>query len=119
MTLDICQFSGISISHSIPEGFSLIDALKFSFLSVQSLTDEEIKLSKNYRNELCKIDNYYLLLSCIDSGAEVYNDLENFTVYNISLESDNLDENFGIFSNGMLIESCGINYLKKYMQLKV
>ena len=86
---------------------------------VESLTDEEIKLSKNYRNELCKIDNYYLLLSCIDSGAEVYNDLENFTVYNISLESDNLDENFGIFSNGMLIESCGINYLKKYMQLKV
>lgn len=49
-------------------------------------------------------------------GSKEYEEYGEFTVYNISLESDDPDINYAIYANSVLVETCQISIIKK-MQL--
>jgi hypothetical protein len=61
------------------------------------------------------IHDKYLLLSCLDERAEVYKEKGKYSIYHIALENEDEDSNYGIYANGLLVESCSkhnINYFK-------
>ena len=51
-------------------------------------------------------DNKYKLPSCIDNRASVYEKQGNHTIYHLALENANPHGSYGIFANGMVVESC-------------
>ena len=57
-------------------------------------------------------DNNYRLIACIDDKAEPYMIEGVFNIWHLALDNDNLYMNYGIYANGLLVESCPINYLK-------
>jgi hypothetical protein len=55
----------------------------------------------------------YRLPACIDDRASVYEIPGDYTIYHIALENDNYYWNYGIYANGLLVESCSKRYLKE------
>ena len=82
---------------------------------VDTLSDDEIIQTKKYWDEPKMIDDKYLLLVGIDKNAELYEKNGNMNLYHISLECEDIHRSFGIYANGILVESCSIDYLAKTM----
>ena len=59
-------------------------------------------------------DNKYRLPLCIDERATPYTNEGIYTVYHFSLENDNDSLNYGIYANGLLVESCSTGYLRDH-----
>lgn len=84
---------------------------------VDNLTEEEKNSTNKYMGFLPLTDNKYRLLTFLNINAEPYLSSGVFTVYHIALENINKEGNYGIFANGIIVESCSINYIKSYMTI--
>jgi hypothetical protein len=58
-------------------------------------------------------DNKYRLPACVDDRASVYDKQGTYTIYHFALENDNYYSNYGIYANGLLVETCSKRYLKE------
>jgi sugar lactone lactonase YvrE len=67
--------------------------------------ENEAKFTK----ETPKIEDKYLLLACVSTDFTKVETTEEFTYYHFVLESDNYDEHFGVWANGILSESTSKN----------
>ena len=56
-------------------------------------------------------DNHYRLPACVDRRAEVYPVSGKFNVYHIALENSDYYMNYGVYANGLLVESTSKRYL--------
>jgi hypothetical protein len=57
-------------------------------------------------------DNRYRLPACIDKRAEIYDKSGHFEIYHFALENDDRYMNYGIYANGLLVETCSKRYLE-------
>jgi hypothetical protein len=80
---------------------------------VDKLNDDEMKLTIEKLGEVYVTDNKYRLIACIDSRAIPYDVAGEYNIYHIALENDNYFYNYGIYANGLLVESCSKRYLKE------
>jgi hypothetical protein len=73
---------------------------------------EKVKTQK----ELGKIyvtDGKYRLPACADNKANLFKTPGLYTIYHIALEHDDYYMNYGIYANGLLVESCSKRFLKE------
>jgi hypothetical protein len=64
-------------------------------------------------------DDKYRLPACADDRASVYETSGNYTIYHLALENDDYYFNYGIYANGLLVESCSKRYLKELSNMIV
>ena len=64
-------------------------------------------------------DNKYRLPACVDERMKVYDQKGQFTVYHIALENNDYYTNYGIYANGLLVETCSKRYLKEISNLHI
>jgi len=62
-------------------------------------------------------DNKYRLPACADEKSEPFDKEGEFTIYHIALENENYYSNYGIYANGLLVESCSKRYLKELSKM--
>jgi hypothetical protein len=55
----------------------------------------------------------YRLPACLDERASVYETEGNYTIYHFALEHENYYCNYGVYANGLLVETCSKRYLKE------
>jgi hypothetical protein len=65
-----------------------------------------------FGGKLYTTDDKYRLLSYVDQRSVPHNEEGNFTVYHLALENEDDITNYGIYANGLLVESCSKNGLK-------
>jgi hypothetical protein len=58
-------------------------------------------------------DNKYRLPACADERATVYEIPGTYTIYHLALENNDYYMNYGIYANGLLVETCSKRYLKE------
>ena len=58
-------------------------------------------------------DDKYRLAACVDERASVYDNPCNCTIYHFALENESIYRKYGIYSNGLLVESCDIYYMNE------
>ena len=58
-------------------------------------------------------DNKYRLPTCLDDRSSVYDTPGTYTIYHLALENENYYGNYGIYANGLLVETCSNRYLKE------
>ena len=58
-------------------------------------------------------DNKYRLAACADPRALIYEIPGTYTIYHFALKNDNYYMNYGIYANGLLVETCSKRYLKE------
>ena len=85
---------------------------------VDDLGDYAEKNNKLF-SKIPKIDDKFLLLSSISNEFEKIENTNLYTYYHLVLESENDDDNFGIWANGILSEATSKNNFieKKYIEI--
>lgn len=61
----------------------------------------------------------YRLPACVDLRAQIYNKEGHFVIYHLALDNDDYYKNYGVYANGLLVESCSKRYLKERSKMKL
>ena len=72
---------------------------------VDSLTTEESKQVKELTGRLYITGKKYRLPACLDNKAKVYDIPGTYNVYHVALENENMYTNYGMYANGVLVET--------------
>ena len=80
---------------------------------------EERKKVKEMNGGLFRTENVFRLPACLDNRACVYEIKGKYKVYHLALENVNDYSNYGIYANGLLVESCSKRCLKEYSNMKL
>lgn len=79
---------------------------------VDTLTDEQKEKTKKHLGKIFITDKKYRLMACIDERAEPWNSAGHYTIWHLALENPDVKMNYGVYANGLLVETCSINFLK-------
>ena len=86
---------------------------------VREITGEEKEMSKIVNGDLYITDNKYRIPACVDNRTSIYETPGNYTIYHLALENDDYYMNYGIFANGLLVESSSKRYMKEHSGMKL
>jgi hypothetical protein len=81
--------------------------------------DYEKEETKKINGNIFITENKYRLPACVDERTSVYETVGTFTIYHFSLENEDLRMNYGIYANGLLVETCSIRYMKELSMLSL
>lgn len=70
------------------------------------LNEKERNKTKEVNGDIYITDNKYRLPACVDERSTIYEKLGKNIVYHIALENSDDYMNYGIYANGLLVESC-------------
>ena len=57
--------------------------------------------------------------ACVDEKAEVFEKEGPFEIYHIALENDNYYHNYGVYANGLMVETCSKRYLTELSHMDI
>ena len=80
---------------------------------VDSITDKQRNEIQNLLGDIYVTDRKYRLPTCLDERSSIYDKPGNHTIYHFALENDNYYMNYGVYANGLLVETCTQRYLKE------
>jgi hypothetical protein len=80
---------------------------------VDEFTDVQREKTLEKFNDIFVTDDKYRLIAAFDERAEPYNNAGEFNIYHFALENENYYYNYGIYANGLLVETCSKRYLKE------
>jgi hypothetical protein len=75
------------------------------------LTEEQRKLSIELTRDIYVTEDRYRLIACLDDRAQPYEEEGVHKIWHVALENPNIYENYGIFANGLLVESMSIRMM--------
>jgi hypothetical protein len=78
-----------------------------------SQEQREKTIEVNKIKMVCVTNGKYRLPACVDDRASVYEKPGNYTIYHLALENPDYYMNYGIYANGLLVETCSKRYLKE------
>ena len=101
-----------------PEIFEPLIITGCHSILVDSFTSEEQKEKVTEVNGNTYVtDRKYRLPACADSRASIYETHGTYTIYHVALENDDSNKNYGIYANGLLVETCSKQYLKEFSHM--
>lgn len=86
---------------------------------VPQMTNDQWENTKAVNGNIYVTDNHFRLIACADEKAEPFNKEGFMNIYHVALDHHDICMNYGIYANGLLVESCSIEYLVKYSNLKI
>jgi len=96
-----------------PELFEELVITGSHAILVDSLTDKERKHILTDLGTIYGTGPKYRLPAYIDERTSVYPKPGDYTIYHFALENTDSRRNYGVYANGLLVESCSIRYLKE------
>lgn len=81
------------------------------------ISDEQRDKTIQLQGDLFITDFKYRLPACLDKKTTIFENSGIYTVYHIALEHDDKYMNYGIYANGLLVESCSEFSIKEYSNL--
>ena len=79
---------------------------------VDTITETQKEQIIEHVNRIFVTDRKYRLLACVDERAQPYGGEGVFTIWHLALENDDNFMNYGIWANGLLVETTSKRYLK-------
>jgi hypothetical protein len=80
---------------------------------VDNITVEQREQTMIQMKNIYVTEGKYRLNANLDDRAQPYNSAGNFNIYHIALENENYYKNYGVYANGLLVETCSKRYLKE------
>ena len=81
---------------------------------VDQFKEGEREITKELLGDIFVTDGKLRLPTCVDKRASPYEKEGKFTIYHIALENDDYYMNYGIYANGLIVETCSKRFLKEY-----
>jgi hypothetical protein len=64
-------------------------------------------------------DTMYFVPAFADHHSSVYETPGTYTIYHLALENDDCYKNYGIYANGLLVETCSIYVMKEFSNMNL
>jgi hypothetical protein len=77
-----------------------------SILVPEFKNKEEKEATKKINGDIYVTDKKYRLPACVDERTTVYETPGNYTIYHFALENEDYYMNYGVYANGLLVETC-------------
>jgi len=84
---------------------------------VDELSETQLEQIYDLYNNIYITEDRYRLPCFIDTKSEVVEKEESVNIYHIALENKDYYFNYGIYANGLLVESCSKRYLKELSKM--
>ena len=84
-----------------------------SILEDSFCSEEQVEKVREVYGNIYITDDKYRIPACVDPRSSVYEIPGYYTIYHLALEHENYFMNYGIFANGLLVESCSKRYLRE------
>ena len=97
----------------IAEGEDLIITGCHCILVDEFKDEEQRQKTIEVNGKIYVTDRKYRLPICLDERASVYEIPGEYTIYHLALEHEDYYMNYGIYANGLVVESCSKRYLKE------
>ena len=85
---------------------------------VDDFKEGEEQRTREINGDTYITDNMWRLPACADLRAAVYDKKGVHTIYHIALENDDYYMNYGVYANGLLVETCSKRYLKELSNME-
>ena len=72
-----------------------------------------------HMGDVYSTEELYRVQAWMDDRAEPYKDASPVTVWHIALENENIYHNYGVWANGLLVETCSIIYLTQISDMEL
>lgn len=86
---------------------------------VDDLTEYQMEQSIVHTRNIYITDDKYRLIACLDPLAEPYTEEGEHVIWHLALENENYTWNYGIYANGLLVESASQRMMKEYAGMKL
>jgi len=86
---------------------------------VDDFKDGEREKMLGLLKDIYVTDHKYRLAACVDERTIVYKNPGTYTIYHVALENDNYYMNYGVYANGLLVETCSQRYLKELSNMNM
>ena len=86
---------------------------------VNTLTDVQRAKINTQLGKLFITDRKYRLIACLDERAQPWKSEGSYTILHLALENGNERTNYGIYAEGLLVETCCIQYLKNKSNMTI
>jgi hypothetical protein len=86
---------------------------------VDTLNEQERKETKEHLGDIFVTDRKYRLMACVDARAEPCCSEGSYTIWHFALEHEDIKMNYGVYANGLLVETCSINFMRNKSNLKL
>jgi surface protein len=80
---------------------------------VNELTDKQREETIKCAERIFATDERYRLFAFLDDKTEPYTQAGQHTIWHLALETDNCYRNYGVFANGLLVETASISVLNE------
>ena len=85
----------------------------------KSISDEFKERVRKHMGDVYITEHQYRVPACIDDRAEPYKDNDPVTIWHFALENHSIYRNYGVYANGLLVESCSIQYLTEMSNMEL
>ena len=87
---------------------------------VKDITQRQREETYELLGDIFVTDEHYRLLACIDERATPYEEECVFTIWHFALEHEHMRANYGVYANGLLVETSSKRMMSEYsgMELK-
>ena len=104
--------------HQIPALFQDLYITGNHCVLVEEFPTEATKKSvEAHMGEIYKTEGFYRLPACLDQRAEPFVEPGAHKIWHFALESDDIYENFGVYANGLLVETSSIRYMTELSKM--
>jgi hypothetical protein len=86
---------------------------------VNKISDKQREETIKHLGRIFVTDKKYRLMACLDDRAEPFASEGNYPIYHFALEDTDELRNFGIYANGLLVETCSLKTLKNKSNMSV
>ena len=76
------------------------------------ITEQQKEAAMKHLGKMYVTDNKYRLMACIDERAEPWASEGAYTIWHFALEHRDEKMNYGVYANGLLVETTSIHFLK-------
>jgi hypothetical protein len=104
---------------NFPEVFDHLIITGCHSILVDELTEDQIVESTKVNGKVYITEGKYRLPACVDERTSVYAHPGMYTIYHLALENEDPIMNYGIYANGLLVESCSIRFMKDLSMLSL
>jgi hypothetical protein len=86
---------------------------------VPNLTNDQWENTKAMLGNVYITDNHFRLMACLDEKAQPFKRDAMIDIYHIALENDDYYMNYGVYANGLLVETCSKRYLTELSNMRI
>ena len=86
---------------------------------VDNITDKERDEITKHLGRIFVTDEKYRLMAMLDERAEPWASAGEYMIWHFALENDDITRNYGVYANGLLVETCSINTMRTKSNLSL